>query len=148
MQATKIFSPLSQTNFSFRVVLTWSSANTFDWTSLKFYRLVSSSKSLSSDTSNLVCVKEVAIKSTFSHMINIAGIIYDTCSVVIDIQCTPCKTFLTNCVSIFFLITGVCNPFYFRLCIDLMHINPPVTAEGSMAPSTRGLLNLRRVKGN
>ena len=26
--------------------------------------------------------------------------------------------------------TGVCNAVYFRLCIDLMHITPPVTAEG------------------
>ena len=25
---------------------------------------------------------------------------------------------------------GVCNAVYFRLCIDLMHILPPVTAEG------------------
>ena len=30
--------------------------------------------------SNLVCIKEVAIRTTFSHMINIAGIIYYTCS--------------------------------------------------------------------
>ena len=29
-------------------------------------------------------------------------------------------------------LTGVCNPVlaYFRSCIDLMHIAPPVTAEG------------------
>ena len=27
-------------------------------------------------------------------------------------------------------LTGVCNAVYFRLCIDLMHILPPVTAEG------------------
>ena len=27
-------------------------------------------------------------------------------------------------------VTGVCNAMYFRLCIDLMHITPPVTAEG------------------
>ena len=26
-------------------------------------------------------------------------------------------------------LTGVCNPVYFRLCIDMMHITPPVTAE-------------------
>ena len=38
-------------------------------------------------TSNLVC-KEVAIRTTFSHMINIAGLIYYTCNLVIDIQCT------------------------------------------------------------
>ena len=24
----------------------------------------------------------------------------------------------------------VCNPVYFHVCIDLMHITPPVTAEG------------------
>ena len=29
-------------------------------------------------TSNLVCIKEVPIGTTFSHMINIAGIIYYT----------------------------------------------------------------------
>ena len=29
-------------------------------------------------TSNLVCIKEVAIRTTFCHMINIAGIIYYT----------------------------------------------------------------------
>ena len=27
-------------------------------------------------------------------------------------------------------IKTVCNAVYFRLCIDLMHILPPVTAEG------------------
>ena len=27
-------------------------------------------------------------------------------------------------------LTGVCNAVYFRLCIDLMHILPPVTAAG------------------
>ena len=27
-------------------------------------------------------------------------------------------------------LTGVCNVVYFRLCIDLMHILPPITAEG------------------
>ena len=27
-------------------------------------------------------------------------------------------------------IETVCNAVYFRLCIDLMHITPPVTAEG------------------
>ena len=27
-------------------------------------------------------------------------------------------------------LTGLCNAVYFRLCIDLMHILPPVTAEG------------------
>ena len=38
-------------------------------------------------TSKMVCIKEVAIRTTFSHMINIAGIIYYTCSLVIDNQC-------------------------------------------------------------
>ena len=27
-------------------------------------------------------------------------------------------------------ILTVCNAVYFRLCIDLMHITPPVTADG------------------
>ena len=27
-------------------------------------------------------------------------------------------------------LTGVCNGVYFQLCIDLMHITPPVTAKG------------------
>ena len=48
-------------------------------------------------------VKEVAIRTTFSHMINIAGIIYYTCSLVIDIYPTPYKmpstTAFKNCVS-------------------------------------------------
>ena len=34
------------------------------------------------------CTKEVAGRTTFSHIINIAGIIYYTCSLVIDIECT------------------------------------------------------------
>ena len=38
-----------------------------------------------------VCIKEVAIRTTFSHMFNIAGIIFYTCSLVIDIQCTRYK---------------------------------------------------------
>ena len=42
-------------------------------------------------TSNLVCIKEVAIRTTFSHMINIAGIIYYICGLVTDIQCTRYK---------------------------------------------------------
>ena len=37
-------------------------------------------------------------------------------------------------------ITVVCNEVYFRLCIDLMHIAPPVTAD-MMAPITRGMPN-------
>ena len=28
------------------------------------------------------------------------------------------------------ILTRVCNAVYFRLCIDLMHILPPLTAEG------------------
>ena len=42
-------------------------------------------------TTNLVCVKDVAIRTTFSHMINFAGIIFYTCILVIDIQCTRYK---------------------------------------------------------
>ena len=41
---------------------------------------------ISVPTSNLICIKEVAIRTPFSHMINIAVIIYYTCSLVIDIQ--------------------------------------------------------------
>ena len=46
------------------------------------------------------------------------------------------NTFNEMCVKITLLksimrnLTGVCNAVYFRLCIDLMHILPPVTAEG------------------
>ena len=42
-------------------------------------------------TSDLVCTKEVTIRTTFSHMINIAGIICSIWSLVIDIQCTRYK---------------------------------------------------------
>ena len=44
-------------------------------------------------TSNLVCIKEVAIRTTSSHITSIAGIIYHTftCSSVTDIQCTRYK---------------------------------------------------------
>ena len=42
-------------------------------------------------TSNLVCIKEVVIRTTFSYVINIAGIINYSCSLVIDIQCTRYK---------------------------------------------------------
>ena len=38
-------------------------------------------------TSNLVCIKDVAITTTFC----IAGIIYYTCNLIIDIQCTRYK---------------------------------------------------------
>ena len=46
------------------------------------------------------------------------------------------KIFHELCVKITLLrssskkILTVCNAVYFRLCIDLMHITPPVTAEG------------------
>ena len=53
-------------------------------------------------TSNLVCIEEVAIRTTFCHMINIAGIFHYTCSLVIDIQCTRYKRLFFNelCVKI------------------------------------------------
>ena len=38
-------------------------------------------------TSNLVCIKEVAIRTTFC----IVGIIYYTCNLATDIQCTRYK---------------------------------------------------------
>ena len=37
-------------------------------------------------TSDLVCIKEVTIRTIFIHMIT--GITYYTCRLVIDIQCT------------------------------------------------------------
>ena len=90
-------------------------------------------------TSNLVCIKEVAIKTTFC----IAGIIYYNCNLVFYIQCTRYKKAFNkrfsrivcqnNSVKIYSeKILTVCrsNAVYFRLCIDFMHILPPVTAEG------------------
>ena len=50
-------------------------------------------------TSNLVCIVEVAIRTTFSHVINNARIIYYTCSLVIDIQCTRYKNDSSNVFS-------------------------------------------------
>ena len=51
-------------------------------------------------TSNLVCTMEIAIRTTFSHMIHIDRIIYYTCSLVVYIQCTRYKMpSTTNCVS-------------------------------------------------
>ena len=96
-------------------------------------------------TSNLVCIKEVAIRTTFC----IAEIIYYTCNLVIEIQCTRYKNAFNKhferivCQNKSAKIYSekniiVCNVVYFRLCIDLMHILPPVTAE---APITRGLPN-------
>ena len=90
-------------------------------------------------TSNLVCIKEVATRTTFC----ITGIIYYTCNVVTDIQCTCYKMPSTNifkelCVKISLLIMTVCNAVYCRLYIDLMHILPQVTTErfnGSHHPS-------------
>ena len=85
-------------------------------------------------TSNLVCIKEVAIRTTFC----IVGIIYYSCSLAVDIQCTRYKMHLTNVFNeLYIKITmiysdknlTVCNAVYLRLCIDLIHILPPVTAE-------------------
>ena len=85
---------------------------------------------------------EVATRITFCQMINIARIIYCTCSLVIDIQCTRYKNALNisfqrivcqnNSAKIYSEKnpTEGSNAVYFRLCLDLMHINPPVTAEG------------------
>ena len=42
-------------------------------------------------TSNPVCIKEIAIKTSFSHIISIAGILYYTCCLGIDIHCTRYK---------------------------------------------------------
>ena len=95
-------------------------------------------------TSNLVCVKEGAVRNTFSHIINIDGIIYYTCSLDIDNQCTGYKNAFKNifkelCVKITLLryipekILTVRNAVYSRLYIDPIHITPPVTAEGSIS---------------
>ena len=68
---------------------------------LHFSRLTTRHNSADSlPTSNLVCIKEVAIRTTLC----IAGLIYYTCNLVTDIQCTPYKRafnkrFLTNCVT-------------------------------------------------
>ena len=88
-------------------------------------------------TSNLVCIKEVAIRTTLC----IAGLIYYICNLVINIQCTHYKNAFNKrferivsqnkSAKIYTdKIITVCNAVYFRLCIDLMHILPPVTAEG------------------
>ena len=45
-------------------------------------------------TSSFFCIKEVAIRISFSHIINIAGIIYYNFSLVIDNQCTRYKNAL------------------------------------------------------
>ena len=85
--------------------------------------------------------EKVTIGTTISHMIDFAVIIYYPCSLVIDIQCTFCKNAFNKrfkrivCQNNFVKINSekiltVCNAVYFRLCIDLMHITPPVTAEG------------------
>ena len=75
-------------------------------------------------------------------MINIVGIIYYSCSLVIDIECTRYIIAFKNvsnelCDKITLLrsknrnnLTEVCNAVYFRLCIDLMHITPTLTADG------------------
>ena len=60
------------------------------------FRITRHQKADSVPTSNVVCVKEVAIRTTFSHMIDIAGIIYYICSFVIDIQCTRYKNAFKN----------------------------------------------------
>ena len=77
-------------------------------------------------TLNLVCIKEVTIRTTFC----IAGIIYYTFNLVTDIQCTRFKkmpstnVFNELCVKISLLrsipkkIIRVCNAVYFRLFID------------------------------
>ena len=91
-------------------------------------------------TSNLVYIKEVAFRTTFCHMIKISGIIYYTCSLVIEINVIVTKIPSTNvfnelCVKMTRprsntkKVPTVSNVVYFRLCIDLMHILPPVAAE-------------------
>ena len=55
------------------------------------YSRHNSAHSTSIPTANLVYTKEVAIGTTVSHMINMAGIIYCTCTLVIEIKCTRYK---------------------------------------------------------
>ena len=63
-----------------------------NWTSASHYpchRFITRHNLANSVTSsNHVCIKEVAIRITFSHMINIAGIIYCTLSLPTDIHCS------------------------------------------------------------
>ena len=50
-------------------------------------------------TWNLICKKEVAIKTNFNHIINIAGIIYYACSLFIELNVPVIKdVFLRKCV--------------------------------------------------
>ena len=105
-------------------------------------------------TSNLVCIKEVAIRTTLC----IAGIIYYTCNFVTEIQCTYYKpafnkrfkrTVCQNKSSKIYLlkkIQTVCNAVYFRLCTNLMYIPHQLQPRDSMAPSIRGLPNGIRYK--
>ena len=92
-------------------------------------------------TSNLICINEVAIRNTFCHMINIAGIIYYTCSLVIDLNVPVIKnTFKKrferilcqeNSAKIYSETNSKGgNAVFFRLCIGLMHITPPITGKG------------------
>ena len=85
----------------------------------------------------LVCITEVAIRTTLC----IAGITYYSCNLVTDSQCTHNKNAFNKR---FYQIVcqnksakmyseeiiTVYNAVYFRLCTDLMHILPPVTAKG------------------
>ena len=47
-------------------------------------------------TSDLLSIKEVAIRTTLSHTINISWIFYYACSLVFDIQCTRYKNAFNN----------------------------------------------------
>ena len=115
MLVTSFFPTLSKRNISFLVTFSLSSRNAFSLEKSKillfilglidvFFNLLYSrhapvkrgllylgTRQNSADsvpTSNLVCIKEVAIRTTFKRIINIAGIICYICSLVIDIQCT------------------------------------------------------------
>ena len=101
------------------------------------YAIIRHNSANSVPTSNLVCIKEVAIRTTFC----IAGIICYSCNLVINIQSIHYKNAFnkrfsrivcqSNSAKIYpEKILTVCNAVYFRLCIDLMHITPSVTAEG------------------
>ena len=78
-------------------------------------------------TSNLVCIKEVAIRTTFRYiLINIAGIIYYTCSLVIDIQCTVIKMPSINIFNKYSVSK--------QLCYDIFQINSNRTMKCGVLP--------------
>ena len=91
-------------------------------------------------TSNLIYIKEVAISTTSSLIVNCPGNFATpaakllTFSVLFVKKIPSTNVFNVLCVKITAkkkILTGVCNPVYFQLCIDLMaYYSTTVTAEG------------------